>query len=310
MPVVTSARVGLIERTGVPAREKLRIPAAASARPIRISEPPMIQWTRSIPGTGNGKRSRRSETKPIRRAARKRRGGRAMTPAVPVSVNCCPAGSIAVLAPADAAGLRSKNSSPKTTTRVSFCHVDNHGVNWRSWYSLKGTEAMAAARHRTGAAPRTGAGRIVDSKAEAIAELMLEVAQCFFRIRALGQKTGLITSWGGGAFGFMRSLALLGPLTVPQIAQMRPTSRQRMQRLAGEVAAGGLVTFIDNPKHRRSKLVQLTPKGDARYRELNARLLSIASTMGIALSEADTRKTIEIVRHLSDDVKARSERLS
>jgi hypothetical protein len=36
----------------------------------------------------------------------------------------------------------------------------------------------------------------------------------------------LITSWGGGAFGFMRSLALLGPLTVPQIAQMRPENRR------------------------------------------------------------------------------------
>jgi DNA-binding MarR family transcriptional regulator len=143
---------------------------------------------------------------------------------------------------------------------------------------------------------------------EAIAELMLEVAQCFFRIRALGQKTGLITSWGGGAFGFMRSLALLGPLTVPRIAQMRPTSRQRMQRLADELAADGLVTFIDNPKHRRSKLVQLTPKGDVRYRELNDRFLVIASTMGAALSEADIRKTSEIVRRLSDDAKAQSER--
>ena len=169
---------------------------------------------------------------------------------------------------------------------------------------------MAPARHRTGAAPRRGTSPIVDSKAEAIAELLLEVAQCFFRIRAVGQKTGLITSWGGGAFGFMRSLALLGPLTVPQIAQMRPTSRQRMQRLADELAAEGLVKFIDNPKHRRSKLVRLTPKGDARYRELNARFLVIASTMGVALSEADIRKTTEIVRQLSNDVKARSERLS
>jgi DNA-binding MarR family transcriptional regulator len=149
---------------------------------------------------------------------------------------------------------------------------------------------------------------MVDSKAEAIAELMLEVAQCFFRIRAVGQKTGLITSWGGGAFGFMRSLVLLGPLTVPKIAQMRPTSRQRMQRLADELAADGLVKFIDNPKHRRSKLVQLTPKGDVRYRELNARFLVIASTMGAALGEADIRKTIDIVRRLSDDLKARSER--
>lgn len=169
---------------------------------------------------------------------------------------------------------------------------------------------MAPARHRTGADRRAGADPNADRKAEAVAELMLEVAQCFFRIRALGQKSGLITSWGGGAFGFMRSLALLGPLTVPQIAQMRPTSRQRMQRLADELAAEGLVKFIDNPKHRRSKLVQLTPKGDARYLELNMRLLSIASSMCGALSEADIRKTVEFVRYLSDDVKARSKRPS
>jgi DNA-binding MarR family transcriptional regulator len=151
------------------------------------------------------------------------------------------------------------------------------------------------------------AGPIIDSKAEAIAELMLEVAQCFFRIRALGQKTGLITTWGGGAFGFMRSLAVLGPLTVPQIAQMRPTSRQRMQRLADELAAEGLVEFIDNPKHRRSKLVRLTRKGDARYSELKTRLLAIASTMGVGLREGEIRKTTEVVRHLSGDVKTRSE---
>lgn len=145
-------------------------------------------------------------------------------------------------------------------------------------------------------------------KAEAVADLMLEVAQCFFRIRAIGQKTGLITSWGGGAFGFMRSLALLGPLTVPQIALMRPTSRQRMQRLADELAAEGLVAFVDNPKHQRSKLVQLTPKGKARYRELSARLLATASTIGLTLSEAEIRKTAEVVRRLSADVKTQSER--
>ena len=146
---------------------------------------------------------------------------------------------------------------------------------------------MAPTRHRTEVGRRTGAGPALDSKAEAITELMLEVAQCFFRIRAVGQKTGLITSWGGGAFGFIRSLALLGPLTVPQIAQMRPTSRQRMQRLADELAAEGLVEFIDNPKHRRSNLVRLTRKGDACYRELNARFLAIASTLGVALGQAD-----------------------
>ncbi len=164
---------------------------------------------------------------------------------------------------------------------------------------------MAAARHNKTAVPPTA-----DSNGEATAELMLEVAQCFFRVRAVGQKAGLITRWGGGAFGFMRSLALLGPLTVPQIAQMRPTSRQRMQRLADELAAEGLVEFIDNPKHRRSKLVQLTRKGFSRYSELNVELLNIASTLGVGISERDIRKASESVRLLSAELKGHPERLS
>jgi hypothetical protein len=54
-----------------------------------------------------------------------------------------------------------------------------------------------------------------------------------------------------------------------------------------------------------SKLVQLTRKCEARYREMNARFLAIASTMGIALSEAEIRKTSEIVRQLREEVKTR-----
>ena len=146
---------------------------------------------------------------------------------------------------------------------------------------------------------------MTNKKAEAVAELLLDIAECFFRIRAVGQKTGLITSWGGGAFGFMRSLAMLGPLTVPQIAEMRPTSRQRMQRLADELAADGLVEFIDNPRHRRSKLVQLTRKGAVRYREMSARFLAMASTLGGELNETEIRKTTAVVRQLSADVTAR-----
>jgi len=154
--------------------------------------------------------------------------------------------------------------------------------------------------------PRKAAGSSTPGKGEAIADLILEVAQFFFRIRAVGQRTGLITSWGGGAFGFLRSLALMGPLTVPQIAQMRPTSRQRMQRLADDLAAEGLVEFIDNPGHRRSKLVRLTRKGEARYRESSARFLAIASSMGADLGEAEIRRSTAILRQLSEEAKGRS----
>jgi len=50
-------------------------------------------------------------------------------------------------------------------------------------------------------------------------------------------------------------------------------------------------------------------KGDARYRELSARFLASASTMGADLSEADIRRTIEIARQLSDEPKGISDHL-
>jgi DNA-binding MarR family transcriptional regulator len=144
-----------------------------------------------------------------------------------------------------------------------------------------------------------------DDKADATAELILEVAQCFFRIRALGQRSGLITEWGGGSFGLLRSLALLGPLTVPQIAKMRPTSRQRMQRLADELAAAGLVQFAENPKHRRSRLVLLTSEGENRYLDMNRRLRELASDFGSDMDEGDIRISASVVKQLSGEIAAR-----
>ena len=144
-----------------------------------------------------------------------------------------------------------------------------------------------------------------DGKAEAVAHLMLESAQCFFRIRAFGQRMGLVTDWGAGAFGFLRTLRLLGPMTVPDIAKLRPTSRQRMQRLADELATEGLVEFFDNPKHRRSKLVRLTASGESRYSDMSNRLLSVAATIGDGLSEASILKSIEVLQQLGRELTER-----
>ena len=126
----------------------------------------------------------------------------------------------------------------------------------------------------------------------------------------MGQRAGHVTNWGGGAFGFLRSLALLGPLTVPQIAQMRPTSRQRMQRLADELAADGMVTFTENPKHRRSKLVALTAKGEEFYTDLNEQLLRIASSLRVAPEESEIRRTADLVREVGEEVKTWLEKQS
>jgi hypothetical protein len=136
-----------------------------------------------------------------------------------------------------------------------------------------------------------------DPRSEAMADLIFEVAQCFFQIRAFGLKEGFITDLGG-TFGYIRSLALHGPLTVPQIARMRPVSRQRMQKLTDQLIREGLVELIDNPKHQRSKLVRLTSAGERYYCENADRLVSLVSTFDMQVDEGEARGAIHIVREL------------
>ena len=51
--------------------------------------------------------------------------------------------------------------------------------------------------------------------------------------------------------------------TVSGIARTMGLARQSVQRSADILAAQGVVEFVDNPAHRRAKLVRLTPKGHA-----------------------------------------------
>jgi len=138
------------------------------------------------------------------------------------------------------------------------------------------------------------------SRAVETAELALEIFRCSFRLRAMGRDAGLVTSWGAGTYGFLRSLALDGPQTVPDIARSRPTSRQRMQRLADELASDGLVAFSDNPKHRRSQLVRLTAKGESRYRQMTERLLKLSEDLSEGLSTADLSTARRTINSLSE----------
>ena len=134
-------------------------------------------------------------------------------------------------------------------------------------------------------APRRAAAS--DARADAMVELLVAIAGAFFRLRAAGKRHGAVTAWGGGSWGLMRSLALGGAQTVPQLARARPVARQRIQRLCDELAAEGLVEFVDNPGHRRSKLVRLTASGERRHAEQSRRVRDVASRLAAGVPAGD-----------------------
>ncbi len=83
------------------------------------------------------------------------------------------------------------------------------------------------------------------------------------------------------------------PHTVAETARTLGLARQSVQRVADVLQADGLVTFEDNPRHRRARLVTLTPSGRATLKAIQAVQRPWADALGKAIGEHDLRRTNE-----------------
>jgi DNA-binding MarR family transcriptional regulator len=80
------------------------------------------------------------------------------------------------------------------------------------------------------------------------------------------------------------------PLSVAQIARAWWLTRQSVQRVADVLVQDGLVTYENNPNHRRAKLVRITPRGLTVLREIRRRQSGWAEALGDRIGERDLRE--------------------
>lgn len=73
-----------------------------------------------------------------------------------------------------------------------------------------------------------------------------------------------------GMRAVLEHLTWEGPQTVPAIARARYVSRQHIQVLVNGLMERDLVVLQDNPAHRRSPLVRLTPEGERTIKRMKA----------------------------------------
>jgi len=75
-----------------------------------------------------------------------------------------------------------------------------------------------------------------------------------------------------------------------------------MQRLANDPAADGLVEFIDKPAHRKSKLVWLTPKGEAAFEEISERIAQWTDPLARSMGASELRAAAQVLRQIRQRV--------
>jgi len=102
-----------------------------------------------------------------------------------------------------------------------------------------------------------------------------------------------------GMRAVLESVVQGGPQSVPQMARVRPVSRQHIQGLVNALLDAGHVEYAGNPAHKRSKLVAPTARGHEVFAAMRARentalrRLAVESTPDeLAAANAVLRKLI------------------
>lgn len=146
-----------------------------------------------------------------------------------------------------------------------------------------------------------------DDKAETLLQALLDVVWTAHKVRAVGGRAGAVNAAGGGTWGILHTLACCGPKTVPQIARMRPVARQHIQTLANELEELGFIEFIDNPAHKRSRLVILTEAGRVHYTVIKTRLLELTGEIAAGIPADDIETTSRVLARVMGDLDRRIE---
>ena len=124
-------------------------------------------------------------------------------------------------------------------------------------------------------------------------ELSVAVIELYFRLEAVTQATAGFAN-AGGEFGVLRTLVREGAQTVPQMAAARPVSRQHCQTIVNGLAEQGLVEFLENPRHKRSKLVRVTKRGRARFESMKAQFTEAAGVYAPHFSAAEIQVATDV----------------
>jgi len=98
-----------------------------------------------------------------------------------------------------------------------------------------------------------------------------------------------------GMRAVMEFLARNGPTAVPDVARGRHVTRQHIQALVNDLLELRLVALVDNPAHRRSALVRLTPEGQKGIERMKRRERQFFDALELKTRADDLRRATAVL---------------
>ncbi|MGJ9412311.1 MarR family winged helix-turn-helix transcriptional regulator [Aeromicrobium sp. CF4.19] len=135
-----------------------------------------------------------------------------------------------------------------------------------------------------------------DALASRLAEVYLVVGPLYRKVARVVERDEPVMGMSTGVRAVLDQLQRDGDVTVPAIAAEQDLSRQFVQRMVHEARDAGFADLVDNPQHRRSSLVRLTPRGSEAIAAVTAREHRLMGRVAGDLTDADVDTTLRVLR--------------
>jgi DNA-binding MarR family transcriptional regulator len=143
---------------------------------------------------------------------------------------------------------------------------------------------------------------MIPEETKQLMELIEETILLFRRLRVISSALHGDGIPIAGQRGVLMDLANGGPQTVPAMARVRGVSRQNIQVLIDRFLSEGFVELIENPAHKRSKLVRLTTKGRKLTDEMTKRETEMLASLDVKIPAAQIENTTNVLRSFRDSL--------
>lgn len=137
-----------------------------------------------------------------------------------------------------------------------------------------------------------------DSLADRLAAVYVALGPVYRRVARIVEHDQELSGLSVGVRNVLDQLRRDGERTVPQLAGSQELSRQFVQRMVNDAREAGHVELVENPAHRRSRLVRMTPRGRDAISAVIAREHELMGRVGGDLTDVELDATLRVLHHM------------
>ena len=134
-----------------------------------------------------------------------------------------------------------------------------------------------------------------DDSSRRLTELTADLMMVFGRMKRAARPGAGGPVHPGTEFAILDTIQRHGCKTVPEIAGWRGVARQSVQAVVNKLIETDTLAYAENPNHKSSKHLELTPRGHALYEKVRAQMTARYADLSSNLRPGDIEAAVRVL---------------